>query len=211
MTVTPDGRSFILGCSDDTLKLWHFDAPNQVVQHFVGHKGTVFSVAISTDGSRTYSGSYDATIRVWNTCTSEQLAVLESHTKAVRSLALTGNLLISGGSFDASAKMWNTANNELMLSFLGHTNSVSAVAITADISRVVTGSWDKSVRVWDTSGSQQAQLDGHTDSVTSVAVSRDGLLAASGSDDKSIRVWNLVACDLRLVLQVGTVSAILFM
>jgi WD40 repeat protein len=55
----------------------------------------------------------------------------------------------------------------------------------------VSGSDDKTVRVWDAStGAELNVLRGHTDSVNSVAISRDGMRIVSGSDDKTVRVWD---------------------
>ena len=56
---------------------------------------------------------------------------------------------------------------------------------------IVSGSYDKTVRIWDTlTGAELKILRGHTDSVDSVAFSRDNMHIGSGSSDESVRVWN---------------------
>jgi WD40 repeat protein len=73
----------------------------------------------------------------------------------------------------------------------GHTNMVCSVATSRDGRRIVSGSDDLTVRVWDAeSGAELACLRGHTDKVTSVAMSPDGRRIASGSCDKTLRVWD---------------------
>jgi WD40 repeat protein len=66
------------------------------------------------------------------------------------------------------------------------------VAVTADGRTAVSGSDDRTVRVWDLPGGRcTAVLEGHTGWVRSVAVTADGRTAVSGSDDRTVRVWDL--------------------
>jgi len=72
----------------------------------------------------------------------------------------------------------------------GHTGPILAVAYSSDGRRIVTGSADKTARVWDAeTGQESFQLEGHTDSVRSVAFSRDGQRIVTGSWDRTVRVW----------------------
>ena len=54
----------------------------------------------------------------------------------------------------------------------GHTHQVSSVAFSPDGTHIVSGSYDKSVRVWDASTRAELKvLNGHTQYVNSVAFS----------------------------------------
>jgi hypothetical protein len=64
--------------------------------------------------------------------------------------------------------------------------------ISPDGTRIVSGSDDKTVQIWDTvTGKQLAVLEGHTTWVQSVAFSPDGAHIVSGSSDETIRVWDV--------------------
>jgi WD40 repeat protein len=69
--------------------------------------------------------------------------------------------------------------------------AIYAVAFSSDGARIVSGSFDMSVRLWDAStGVELQELKGHTNSVLSVAFSGDGTRIVSGSSDRSLRVWD---------------------
>ena len=53
---------------------------------------------------------------------------------------------------------------------------------------LVSGSWDKTVRLWDTKGNHLHTYN-HDDTVFSVAFSPDGQYLVSGSSDKTVRLW----------------------
>ena len=80
----------------------------------------------------------------------------------------------------------------LLRTLEGHSNSVNAVAVTADGKRAISGSDDKTLKVWDlTTGNELFTLNGHTSFVNAVAVTADGKRAISGSRDKTLKVWDL--------------------
>jgi WD40 repeat protein len=73
----------------------------------------------------------------------------------------------------------------------GHAGEVSSVAFSPDGTLLVSGSDDRTVRIWSMrTGHSLAILDGHTDGVSCVAFSPDGNQIASGSHDRTIRLWN---------------------
>jgi WD40 repeat protein len=69
---------------------------------------------------------------------------------------------------------------------------VEAVAFSPDGHRIVLGTWESTVRVWDAdNGRPIGAMTGHRDGVGTVAFSPDGHTLASGSRDHSVRLWNL--------------------
>ncbi|CCM02480.1 uncharacterized protein FIBRA_04580 [Fibroporia radiculosa] len=75
----------------------------------------------------------------------------------------------------------------------GHIHWVRSVAISHDGQIIVSGSADKTIRVWDANTGRQLGLPlrGHTQSVRSAAISHDGQQIVSSSGDNTVRIWDV--------------------
>ena len=165
----------------------------------------------------------------------ETLGVLEGHGGAVTSLVCgedkDGVPLLLSGSRDNSIIQWklnfegeevNIKNDDgkdikkilmgkPLKSFHGHNHFVSSLALNSDNTKLVSGSWDKTIRLWDIPTSKSDLLfKGHTKDVLSVAFSHDERLIFSGAMDNSLKYWNTKG-DLRYDNNqfIGWVSCIL--
>ncbi|KIK53596.1 hypothetical protein GYMLUDRAFT_178718 [Collybiopsis luxurians FD-317 M1] len=78
---------------------------------------------------------------------------------------------------------------------------VRTVAFSPDGLKLVSGSYDYSVHIWDAlTGEQLLQMEGHTGSVHSVAFSSNGSKVISGSEDRTVRLWNAVTGEQEMIM-----------
>ena len=72
----------------------------------------------------------------------------------------------------------------------GHSYGVLSVAYSPDGTKIVSGSGDKTIKIWDANTGECLQtLVGHIEPVWSVAFSPDGTKIISGSLDHTIKIW----------------------
>ena len=72
----------------------------------------------------------------------------------------------------------------------GHSYGVLSVSYSPDGTKIISGSGDETVKIWDANtGECLKTLKGHLDIIWSVAYSPDSTKIISGSDDETIKIW----------------------
>ena len=105
---------------------------------------------IAWHGPPLIAGSQGGSIRIFDTATWQQIAILEGHTSDVYSLFLFQNdRLLASGSYDDSSHLWNLDTNLPVGPPIQHQEVVHSAAISADGKQLVTGCGDKNAYVWD--------------------------------------------------------------
>ena len=89
----------------------------------------------------------------------------------------------------------------------GHADWITRAAFSPDGSRIISGSTDRTARVWDSSSGQTiAELKGHKAAVLSAVFSPDGTRAVTASEDGTARVWDASSGKSIAILEGHTAS-----
>jgi WD40 repeat protein len=157
---------------------------------FAGHADRVHTVAFSPDGTRIVTGSFDQTVRIWDTATGTELKVLAGHSDIVMSAVFSPDASrIVSASVDKTARVWDADSGRLICVIDGHTASVRTAIYTPDGKGILTASGDTTVRLWDASSCAELRtyISGGA-KVASASFARDGSRIAAAMGDGTVIV-----------------------
>jgi U4/U6 small nuclear ribonucleoprotein PRP4 len=89
-------------------------------------------------------------MRVWDLRRSRQMHLVPAHTKLISHLAFSpgaGEVLASA-SYDTTVRMWRARDAMPLHTLRGHDARVMALDWTPDTGDLVTGSWDRTIKLW---------------------------------------------------------------
>jgi WD40 repeat protein/serine/threonine protein kinase len=209
---SPDDTHVYTASDDGTVRKWEL-ATMRVVQVIEVDPQGVTRIVVSADGQTLFAAGRSGEASIWLLSNPKApLHQLRGHAGAILDLCLSNSeeWLVTGGA-DNTARIWNAATGKELIKLAGHVSEVTAVAILADPVglRVLTGSSDKTARLWAISGlgaadaaepgsagpqaTELLSLKGHTRGLTSVAFAPDGQAALTAARDGLTILWPAAA------------------
>ncbi|WP_413163153.1 eIF2A-related protein [Capilliphycus salinus ALCB114379] len=198
ISFSPDGQLLATASYDNTVKLWRLDGINS--HPFFEGTGSYQSPVTLRVRSRSLMEATKTALRTSHPPGSQSLLdgshqdraanpspVIRVVSKQFLPISLSPYLPISppphlpiSPSLVSEVETW-TAHNE----------SVMSVSFSPDSELMVTGSKDKTIKLWTSKGRLLRTFKGHQGWVNSVSFSPDGRMIVSASDDGTVKLWNL--------------------
>lgn len=88
-------------------------------------------------------------------------------------------------------QMWDVETGERVAELRGHQNECRSIEFDQAGERIVTASFDQTVRVWDRMGKTITVLRGHNGWNWHAEISPDGKRVVSSSQDRTVRLWDI--------------------
>ncbi len=169
--------------------------------HLLGHREQIHGIALSRDGCRLATASFDGSVRLWDTKNGvEYTPPLTAHRGRVLFAAFSpdGRWLATGGT-DNRVYLWDAHTGQpLGIAPFVHSNWVRCALFSEDNRLLVSGDSDGKLYIWELA--RHTLLAGHTKRVRSVAVSPDGGCLATFSVDGCVRLWDTESLQCRRCL-----------
>ena len=205
MSLRPSTHEVLTACGDGSVRLWNADTAKVIAQLDRGDS-KITDVAINADGTKGLAvdanGRKTLVFSLENTQGSikpDQTSVSTGQLWSAIFAPVNNDLaIVALGGSDAKLIGLKTAkreSDETLVAFSPH-GIIASAAYSPDGSKIVTGSWDFSARIWNSNtGADLRKLagdDGHTGFVNSAVFSPDaaGRWVLTASDDGTAKIWD---------------------
>ncbi|XP_055921659.1 periodic tryptophan protein 2 homolog [Eupeodes corollae] len=206
ITYSPDGQYIATGGQDHKLKLWN-TLNGFCFVTFSEHTSSVTGVQFSRNKKFLVSSSLDGTVRAYDIIRYRNFRTFTSPRPvqfACVAIDYSGELIVAGGQDVFEIYLWSVKLGKLLEIISGHEGPVTAIAFspTPTSSTLISGSWDKTIKIWNCleSNSDHETIDLLSD-VTCVAFKPNGEEVAVGTLNGNITVF-----DVKTTTQVASIE-----
>lgn len=189
---TTDPHDFLVTCSG---KLQIFSATtNQVKKTITRFKENVYCGRFRSDGKLISAGFEDGGVKVFDASSRSILRHFKPHNKAVRVSGFVPETShVYSASDDQTIRLSDIPTQSEICCLRGHSDYIrSGVSCPSNKNVLLTGSYDHTVKLWDTRSNECTLTVDHGDPVESVLLYPNcGMCVSSGSN--YIKVWDILA------------------
>ncbi|WP_299502534.1 c-type cytochrome [uncultured Roseobacter sp.] len=141
------GKGRVVSAGDDfTLRLW--DAATGDTRVLGNHTAKIIQLALSPDGQRVASASWDRTIKIWSLEEGAAPIEITGHTNIVNDVAFSpdGKRLYSA-SADGTLRVWDASTGEALRRLVNHGFGINTLVVSADETWIAYGAVDGTTRL----------------------------------------------------------------
>ncbi|KAF2276474.1 WD40 repeat-like protein [Westerdykella ornata] len=185
ITYSPDGQRIITAADDGKIKVWDVTSGFCIVT-FTEHISGVTACEFAKRGNVLFTASLDGSVRAWDLIRYRNFRTFTAPSRlSFSSLAVdpSGEVVAAGSIDSFDIHIWSVQTGQLLDRLSGHEGPVSSLAFAPDGSTLVSGSWDRTVRLWS--------IFARTQTSEPLQLMADVLAVAFRPDSKQIAVTTL--------------------
>lgn len=194
LTYSPSGDRIITASDDGKVKVWDTTSGFCIVT-FTEHTSGVTACEFAKRGNVLFTASLDGSIRAFDLIRYRCFRTFTAPKRlSFSSIAVdpSGEVVAAGSLDDFDIHIWSVQTGQLLDQLSGHEGPISSLAFTPNGDSLVSGSWDRTVRIWSifarTQTSEPLQLQAD---VLCVSVRPDSKQLAVSTLDGQLTFWSI--------------------
>ncbi|KAF4838082.1 Periodic tryptophan protein 2-like protein [Colletotrichum tropicale] len=194
LVYSPDGQRIVTIADDGKIKVWDVESGFCIVT-FTEHTSGVTACEFSKKGNVLFTSSLDGSVRAWDLIRYRNFRTFTAPTRlswSCMAVDPSGEVVAAGSLDSFDIHIWSVQTGQLLDQLSGHEGPVSALAFTPNGDSLISGSWDRTARVWSifnrTQTSEPLQLQAD---VLDIAVRPDSLQLAISTLDGQLSFWSI--------------------
>lgn len=194
LVYSPDGQRIITTSDDGKIKVWDIESGFCIVT-FTEHTSGVTACEFAKKGNVLFTSSLDGSIRAWDLIRYRNFRTFTAPTRlswSCMAVDPSGEVVAAGSLDSFDIHIWSVQTGQLLDQLAGHEGPVSSLAFAPNGSLLVSGSWDRTARIWSvfdrTQTSEPLQLQAD---VLDIAVRPDSTQLAISTLDGQLTFWSM--------------------
>ena len=194
LVYSPDGQRIITTADDGKIKVWDIESGFCIVT-FTEHTSGVTACEFAKKGNVLFTASLDGSIRAWDLIRYRNFRTFTAPTRlsfSCMAVDPSGEVVAAGSIDSFDIHIWSVQTGQLLDQLSGHEGPVSALAFAPNGGLLVSGSWDRTARIWSifnrTQTSEPLQLQAD---VLDIAFRPDSLQVAVSTLDGQLSFWSV--------------------
>jgi periodic tryptophan protein 2 len=196
LAYSPDGTKIVTTSDDGKIKVWDIGSGFCIVT-FTEHTSGVTACEFAKKGNVLFTSSLDGSVRAWDLIRYRNFRTFTAPTRlsfSCMAVDPSGEVVAAGSLDSFDIHIWSVQTGQLLDQLSGHEGPVSALAFAPNGDSLVSGSWDRTARIWSifsrTQTSEPLQLQAD---VLNIAVRPDSLQLAVSTLDGQLTFWSMEA------------------
>jgi WD40 repeat protein len=189
LIISPEIGKGAAGARDGEIKIFSLSTMKNL-RNIQAHNSDISDMAIIDNTAQLVTSSWDGACKIWNLTSYDLETELFNQNERIRSLAATPDgSKVSLGLHCGEILIIDVENPTEVKKLKGHTDVVSSLSIDSTGERLVSSSWDRSIRIWSLNSNKEICSDKLLAGLTAVQWDPKDEVIYSGDYSGAITSW----------------------